>query len=230
MNTQTDVPNDLTTLMQNRRSVRAYLPTPVDKKTVQQILDVARYAASGGNMQPWQVHVLFQKTIAKLHGEIKHEVTKNGFAANGDYQYYPATLQQPYKERVNQSGQDLYKSLDIGPRDTFRKREQKLRNFEFYGAPVGLIVTMNRQLSQGSWIDMGLFLNALSLAISDSGLGSCIQASFSSYGDIIRKTLKLDANSLVICGVALGFEDKSSPLNTLPNRRIAVEDFVEFYP
>lgn len=181
-------------------------------------------------MQPWQVHVLFQETIAELYKEIARDISKNGFAANGDYQYYPSRNIPQYKERVNQSAQDLYTSLEIGRRDTRQKREQKIKNFDFYGAPVGLIVTMNRDLAQGSWIDIGMFLNTLSLAISESGMGCCLQASFSCYGDIVRNTLKLDQENLIICGVALGYEDKSDPINTLPKRRKTINDFVEFHP
>ncbi|MEM8540796.1 MAG: nitroreductase [Pseudomonadota bacterium] len=220
----------LNTLVRERRSVRAYLSRPVDKQTILQILDLARQTASGGNMQPWQVHVLHSETIAKLHHEISDEVEKNGFGSDGDYQYYPTASVEPYDERIKQSGLDLYSSLSIGPRDTARKRQQKLRNFEFYGAPVGLLITMDRKLAQGSWIDIGLFLNMLTLAISDAGLACCTQASFSSYGDIIRRTLKLSSDSLIICGVALGYEDKTDPINALPRRRKALEDFVEFHP
>lgn len=223
-------PNNLMELLRGRRSVRAYLPTTVEKETIEKILDMARHTASGGNMQPWRVHVLFQETIAELYGEITNDITKNGFAAKGDYQYYPSGIEQLYKERVNLSAQDLYKSLGIGSRDTQRKREQKIKNFDFYGAPVGLIVTMNRNLAQGSWIDIGMFLNTISLAIAQCGLGCCLQASFSSYGDTVRKVLKLAPENLIICGVALGHEDRSNPINTLPKRRVTVDEFVEFHP
>lgn len=230
MNSQLETSKNLTTLVKERRSVRAYLDTPLEKQTILQILDVARHAASGGNMQPWQVHVVFSETIAQLHEGIAKDVSKNGFAAYGDYQYYPTVSVEPYGERIKQSGQDLYTALDIGPRDTALKRQQKLRNFEFYGAPVGLLITMDRKLAQGSWIDIGLFLNMLALAISDAGLACCTQASFSSYGDIVRRTLDLGPDSLVICGVALGYEDKANPINALPRRRKSLEEFVEFYP
>lgn len=230
MNTKKKEPKSLAMLIKNRRSVRAFLPTRVGKEDIQQILDLARYTASGGNMQPWRVHVLFQQTITKLHDQIAHNVSLNGFAASGDYQYYPSPIEQPFKDRINQSGQDLYASLGIGSRDASDKRKQKLRNFKFYGAPVGLIITMDQQLAQGSWIDIGLFLNALSLAITERGLGCCLQASFSSYGDIVRQTLNLNQKNLVICGIAVGYEDKSNPINKLPRRRMTVDEFAQFYP
>lgn len=230
MKTAEDETKNLMALMRDRRSVRAFLPTPVKKESVEQILDIARYAASGSNMQPWQVHVLFQETITELYTKIAQDVSANSFKASGDYQYYPTVLDPPFRQRVKQSGEDLYASLKIGPRDTADKREQKLRNFKFYGAPVGLIVTMNRRLAQGSWIDIGIFLNALSLAVSESGMSCCLQASFSSYGDIVRNTLKIDQENLIICGISLGYEDKSNPINSLPKRRMTIDEFVEFYP
>ncbi|WP_162654723.1 nitroreductase [Lentilitoribacter sp. Alg239-R112] len=217
-------------LLIDRRSTRAYLERDVDEDIVSKILNIARHTQSGGNMQPWRVSVLRKKTISRLQTAIADDVSKTGFIDNGDYQYYPREHISPYSERIQQCGVDLHSALDIGRRDTAMARSQRMKNFEFFGAPVGLIITMNKSLEQGSWIDVGLFLNSLTLAISAYGLSSCVQASFSSYGDIIRNVLDLHHDKLVICGVSIGYADKEHPVNNIPQKRMAVDEFTEFYP
>jgi nitroreductase len=217
-------------LVRRRRSVRAYLDKDVSRAQIEAILDTARYAPSGGNMQPWQVHVLGRRTINDLRDAILAAVAERGHEEAGDYRYYPAEPLEPYTDRIRQAGHDLYEALGIGRRDVAARRAQKLKNFDFFGAPAGLLVTIDARLERGSWIDIGLFLNALSLAIVSQGLGCCLQASFSSHGDAVRKVLDLDAQTLVVCGVAVGHADETHPVNRQPLRRQTVAESARFHP
>jgi len=217
-------------LARRRRSVRAFLDKDVSRAQIETVLDVARHAPSGGNMQPWQVHVLGRQTIDELRDAIRAAIAAPGHQEAGDYRYYPAKPVAPYGDRIRQAGHDLYKALGIDRRDVAARREQKLKNFDFFGAPAGLLVTIDARLERGSWIDVGLFLNALSLAVVSQGLGCCLQASFSSHGDVVRKVLDLDARTLVVCGVAIGHADESHPVNGQPLRRQDVAEFARFHP
>jgi nitroreductase len=217
-------------LVRRRRSVRAYLDTDVSRAQIDAVLDVARHAPSGGNMQPWNVHVLGRQTIGDLRDAIRVAIAEPDHDETGDYRYYPARPVAPYADRIRQAGHDLYDALGIGRRDVGARREQKLKNFDFFGAPAGLVVTIDAQLEKGSWIDVGLFLNALSLAVVSQGLGCCLQASFSSHGDAVRQVLGLDAETLVVCGVAIGHADEDHPVNRQPLRRQDVGDFARFHP
>lgn len=217
-------------LVGRRRSVRAFLDTDVSRAQIETILDIARHAPSGGNMQPWQVHVLGRQTIADLRDAICAAVAEPDHVETGDYRYYPSRPVAPYADRIRQAGHDLYAALEIDRRDVAARRAQKLKNFDFFGAPVGLLVTIDARLERGSWIDIGLFLNALSLAIVSKGLGCCLQASFSSHGDVVRTVLGLGEDALVVCGVAVGHADETHPVNRQPLRRKAVGEFARFHP
>jgi nitroreductase len=217
-------------LVRTRRSVRAFLDTDVSRAQIQAILDMARHAPSGGNMQPWNVHVLGRQTIGELGDAIRTALAEPDYVETGDYRYYPARPVAPYGDRIRQAGHDLYEALGIGRRDVAARREQKLKNFDFFGAPAGLLVTIDARLERGSWIDVGLFLNTLSLAIVSQGLGCCLQASFSSHGDAVRRVLGLERDALVVCGVAVGHPDETHPVNRQPLRRQDVAEFVRFHP
>lgn len=213
-----------------RRSVRAFKPDPVRQQDLQLILETARSAPSGGNMQPWRVQVLGGQSIAQLNSAICAHIQTHGFTEVGDYQYYPGREEQAHWDLIRQSGQDLHAALEIGRRDIRKIREQKLRNFSFYGAPVGLIVTLDRKLATGSWIDVGLFLGTLVLAARGLNIGSCLQGCFSSYGDTVRDVLDLPPDDLVVCGIALGYAEDQAAVNQLPYRRKEIDQLVRFHP
>ena len=222
-------PNTTLNLISERRSVRSFTDQTVTNDQILKLLETVRHAPSGGNMQPWRVHVLGKSTISILRQSIENHIEKNGFSDFGDYRFYPDRKKQSYWQHIKQSGKDLHDQLGIQRRDTQKIRAQKRANFRFYGAPVGLIVTLNRELEKGSWVDVGLFLGILTTAISSVGLGCCVQGSFSSYGDIVRSTLSLDQDDLVICGVAIGHPRADDPINQLPHRRLKIDEFVRFH-
>ena len=213
-----------------RRSIRAFLPTPVPRAVVESILAVAARAPSGTNTQPWQVHVLSGAAKLRLSRAI-HAVDDDPVARaqhHEEYAYYPTTWRSPYLERRRKVGWDLYGLLGIAKGDKARMHAQHARNYDFFDAPVGLIFTIDRVLQQGSWLDYGMFLQNVMVAAAARGLATCPQAAFTPYHAIVERELALPAEQMVVCGMALGHADPTAIENTLVTERAPVADFARF--
>ncbi|MDF1599849.1 nitroreductase [Mesorhizobium sp. YIM 152430] len=212
----------------SRKSVRAFLPTPVDEQTIRDILEIAARAPSGTNMQPWKVYVV---TGAKKQA-VTDAILNSGIRAEkiawDEYKYYPDQFFEPYLSRRRAVGFALYSLLGIGKREVERMRAQHDRNFSFFDAPVGMIFTIDRRLNMGSWIDHGMFLQSIMIAARGRGLHTCPQAAFAPYHRQIRPLLDIPEEEIIVCGMALGFEDETKPENTLRSERAPLEEFVSF--
>lgn len=212
----------------SRRSVRAFLPTPVPDETVKDILRVASRAPSGTNMQPWKVYVVTGERKEALSKAILDSGVRPEKIEWDEYRYYPDQFFEPYLTRRRTVGFALYSLLGIGRRDVERMRAQHDRNFVFFDAPVGMIFTIDRRLNMGSWVDHGMFLQNVMIAARGRGLHTCPQAAFAPYHRQIRPLLGIPDEEIVVCGMALGFEDESKPENALRSERAPVEEFVTF--
>lgn len=212
----------------SRRSVRAYLPTPVDEDLIRDILAVAARAPSGTNMQPWKVYVVTGQTKERVSEAILNSGIRAEKADWDEYKYYPDHFFEPYLSRRRAVGFELYALLGIGRRDVERMRAQHDRNFVFFDAPVGMIFTIDRRLELGSWIDHGMFLQSIMIAARGRGLHTCPQAAFAPYHRQIRPILQIPDEEMVVCGMALGYEDVSKPENKLRTEREPVEAFSTF--
>ena len=214
----------------SRRSMRAFLPTPVPREMIERILEVAARAPSGTNTQPWQVTV--------LTGAAKDELSRRVLAAFDDpqqrqahteeYNYYPAEWRSPYIDRRRKVGWDLYSLLGIGKTDKARMHEQHGRNYRFFDAPVGLVFTIDRVMQQGSWLDYGMFLQNIMIAARARGLHTCAQAAFTQFHRIIEDFLQLPPERMVVCGMSLGWADLDAVENTLVTEREPVSGFATF--
>jgi nitroreductase len=214
----------------SRRSVRAFLPTPVPQEVLEDLLRVAARAPSGTNMQPWRVYVLTGGSRERLAQEIVETYLDPEQAAEHkeEYSYYPNTWSEPYLSRRRKVGYDLYQLLEIEKGDKERMRGQHARNFKFFDAPVGMIFTIERSLEQGSWLDYGMFLQNLMVAARGRGLHTCPQAAFTQFHRIIARHLKLPPEEQVVCGMSLGYEDPSQVENSLVTERAEVSAFTVF--
>lgn len=212
----------------SRRSVRAFLPDPVDEATIRSILEVAARAPSGTNMQPWKVYVTTGETKARIADAILNSGIRAEKAKWDEYRYYPDQFFEPYLTRRRAVGFALYGHLGIGKRDVDQMRAQHDRNFVFFDAPVGMIFTIDRRLNQGSWIDYGMFLQNIMVAARGRGLHTCPQAAFAPYHNQIRPVLGIPDEEIVVCGMALGYEDVTKPENDLRTERAPQEEWVKF--
>lgn len=212
----------------SRRSVRAFLPTPVPEATIRDILEVAARAPSGTNMQPWKVYVTQGAVKQQLSDAILNSGVRAEKAQWEEYRYYPEQFFEPYLARRRAVGFALYSLLGIGRREVERMRAQHDRNFIFFDAPVGMIFTIDRRLEIGSWIDHGMFLQSIMIAARARGLDTCPQAAFAPYHKQIRPVLGIPDEEIVVCGMALGHEDTSKPENQLRTDRAPVDEFATF--
>jgi len=213
-----------------RRSVRAFLDTPVSIDTVRDILRVASRAPSGTNTQPWRVTVLTGQARAELSRCVSeaYDDPVQREAHIQEYAYYPTRWVSPYIERRRKVGWDLYGLLGIGKTDHQRMHQQHARNFKFFDAPVGLVFTIDRVLERGSWLDYGMFLQNVMVAARARGLDTCPQAAWATFHRLISEFLQLPADEMVVCGMSLGVADPQAIENTLVTEREPVEQFARF--
>jgi nitroreductase len=214
----------------SRRSIRAFLDTPVERDEIARILDVAARAPSGTNIQPWKVVV--------LTGAARQRVSDAILAVNADpeqarqhseeYPYYPREWVAPYIDRRRKVGWDLYGLLGLSRDNKAGMAAQHARNYAFFDAPVGLIFTIDRIMEQGSWLDYGMFLQNIMVAARARGLDTCPQAAFTQYHRIIAAELGLPANEMIVCGMALGWADPARIENSLETQREPSSSFARF--
>lgn len=212
----------------SRRSIRRFLPKPVERATVERLLEVAARAPSGTNMQPWRVYVVTGEKMEHLSAALIDAHSNRPEDHEREFKYYPDTLPEPYKGRQREVGWALYDLLGITREDKGKMREQFARNYLFFDAPVGLIFTIDRVLEIGSWLDYGMFLQSVMIAARGEGLHTCPQAAFTKYHAVIREQLAIPGEQVVVCGMALGYADEAAPENRLVSSREPVSAFTTF--
>jgi nitroreductase len=216
--------------IRTRQSMRAFLPTPVPRATIEEILEIASRAPSGTNTQPWKVTVLTGAARQRLSDAVRaaYDDAEQRKQHTEEYAYYPIRWVEPYLARRRQLGWGLYGVLGIGREDKARMHEQHGRNYAFFDAPVGMIFTIDRAMEQGSWLDYGTFLENIMIAARARGLDTCPQQSFTQFHRIIEEQLALPASDMVVCGMALGYADMNKVENTLVTGREPVSGFARF--
>jgi len=219
---------DVLEAMHGRQSTRAYLDQPVARDTIESILEAARWAPSGVNAQPWQVAVVTGAMKARL-SETLLAARQHHEPERPDYAYYPTAWVKPYKGRRKASGLQLYTALKIGKEDTDARLKAWNNNYRFFGAPVGLLFFIDRSLSQGSWVDLGVFIENVMLAARAHGLETCPQASLAEYPDLVRGLLGVPESRALVCGMALGYADRAHPVNRYRTEREPVSTFTHWY-
>jgi len=214
-----------------RRSVRAFLPTPVPREVVEDILRVASRAPSGTNTQPWRVTVLTGDAKTALSAQIRAVYDDPTALARHqeEYAYYPTEWSSPYIERRRKVGWDLYGLLGIHKADKAGMHRQHGRNYEFFGAPVALMFSIGRSLRQGSWLDYGMFLQSVMVAARGRGLDTCPQAAFMRFHKIIMEHIGAPDGEMFVCKMSLGHADPSAVENTLHTEREPVSGFARFH-
>jgi len=220
---------DVIEAIQTRRSARAFLPTPVAKETAIEILNLAARAPSGTNMQPWKVYVAAGAVREALTKETLEAIATKAEVYKSEFKYYPDEWAEPYKSRRKKVGLDLYGLLGLAKENKEGMRKQQWRNYEFFGAPIGLFFAIDKQLEIGSWFDCGMFVGNVMLVARAKGLHSCPQASWPPFHRIIRKHLPIPISETIMCGMSLGYVDKVAPENQLKTERAPASEFAEFF-
>lgn len=215
--------------IRSRKSVRRFLPTPVPAAAVGHILEVAARAPSGNNVQPWRVYVLAGEPRDRLCADIVKAAQEDPDRHQPEYAYYPTSWFEPYLNRRRRCGFGLYATLGIARDDQAARERQMLRNYTFFDAPVGLLVTLDRRLNTGSFMDVGMFIQNVMVAARAQGLHTCAQAAFAWFHKVARQHLPMGDNEILLCGIALGHEDRQAPENAFITERASLDEFVSFH-
>lgn len=218
---------DFAQLLRRRRSARAYTDQPVDRATVEEILRLARTAPSGANLQPGYFHVLTGAPLRALVLGLQTEIAA-GAPETSEYSYFPDPMPAALKQRQRAAGYALYQALGIERRDLAGRQQQFLRNYAFFGAPVGMVVTIDRTMGKGCFMDLGMSLMALFLAAEARGLGATGIGALANYGPLVHRLLDLPKDQLVVCGIALGHADPQAPENRLRTERADLAEYSSF--
>jgi nitroreductase len=210
-----------------RRSARAFLNRPVPAGLIHEIIDVARRTASSSNMQPWRLAVMAGADLDRLRGAVRQSLAANPSAEGSEYRIYAPSLKDPYNRRRIKCAEDLYGTIGIARENKMARLMQFARNFDFYGAPVGMILSIDRSMEQGQWADVGMFLQSILLMAHERGLAACPQAAWAAMHKTVRAHLSLPEEFIVFCGISLGHADPAQPINTLVTERAALEEIAE---
>ena len=214
--------------LQQRKSVRAFLDKSVAEEKIIAILEAARHAPSGVNTQPWQVAVVSGQIKQELQSTIE-QAFRDGNKGQADYSYYPLQWTEPYKARRIACGMQMYSTLKIERSDKQRQLDQWAANYRAFDAPIVLFFFMDGGMQTGSYMDYGMFLQSIMLAAVEQGLATCPQASLADYPEIIKAKLGYPADSILLCGMALGYEDKNAMINSYRTPREEVTEFTRFF-
>lgn len=213
--------------IETRRSCRAFKPTPIPKKTLEKVLESAARSPSYSNTQPWEVAVIYGSKKDAL-ARILYQMAESDVPSNADLpapKGWPPDLDARAKEHYARR----YLALGVQREDHQRRKELRLLNYQFYGAPCVLFLFMDRTLTSWSIFDMGLFTQSLILAAHSFGLGTCLQASVGHYPDAVRDFLEIPKTKSVVLGISIGYPDFEAPLNDYKSNRVSLSDFVRWY-
>ena len=227
-------PKSVDLAIQSRFSARAFLPKPVEHALIAEMLAVAARAPSGVNTQPWKVYVLQGAALQRLVDRVcaAHDFVYREPARakdfQRDYDYYPLQWPPVYLDRRRENGWGLYGLLGIGKADKDKMHTQHQKNYRFFGAPVGLMFTVDRALAAGSLLDYGMFLQCIMIAARARGLHTCPQAAWNEFAPLVREAIGAGESESVVCGMALGYLDPNDPVNSFDAGRVAAEDFTHW--
>lgn len=209
----------------SRMSCRAFLSTPVAGETVRDILETAKRAPSGGNLQPWHVYVLAGEPLAEFLDLIRAKLPASPRGEGAEYDVYPKEITEPYRSRRFKCGEDMYATIGVPREDKAARLRQFARNYELFGAPVALFFAIDRQMGLGQWADLGMFMQNIMLLAREHGLHTCAQEAWAVWHKSIESFLGIPPNLMFFCGMALGYRDEGAPINRLRTDRATLDEF-----
>ncbi|HEX2762910.1 MAG TPA: nitroreductase [Allosphingosinicella sp.] len=208
-----------------RRSVRAFLPDELDRATVEELLELAARAPSGGNLQPWHVDVLTGDALAALKVDAQATFAAGPAGEGLEFTIYPSPLPEPYRSRRFDSGEALYATLDMDRDDKTARLAQFARNYDLFGAPVGLFFSIDRLFDRPQWAHLGMFMQNVMLLAEERGLATCPQEAWAAVHETVARHLQLPADRIFYCAMALGKADPAAPVNRLLTDRSPLRAF-----
>jgi nitroreductase len=221
---------DVFEAVDSRISCRWFLDKPVDPKIVKDLIVRAQRAASGGNLQSWFVYALTGEPLAEFKRRAAAAIDgRNPREFETEYPIYPSSMWEPYLERRDHHGVQLYGALGIARDDHARRLQQFKRNFEFFNAPVGLFIAIDRKLGPGQWADLGGYIHALAFLARGYGLDTCPQEAWARLYKTVGEFVNIPPEQMLFCGMAVGYGDHGHPANSFRSPRAELSEFCKFY-
>ena len=211
-----------------RITTRAFLDRPVPGEVLRRILETAKRAPSGGNLQPWHVWVLAGEPMVRFKALIKEKAAVTPRGEGTEYNIYPAELKEPDTARRFKCGEDMYATINVPREDKFGRLMNFARNFEFFGAPAAFFFAIDRQMQQGQWADLGMFMQSIMLLAREEGLHTCPQEAWAIWHKTVGEYLSIPAELMLFCGMGIGFIDEAHPINRLRTDRAPLDEFATF--
>jgi nitroreductase len=214
---------NVTAAVNARRSVRAFLPDPVDDDTIARLLTTASRAPSGGNVQPWRIYVVNGASMTRFL-----EFLADRPIESPAYDIYPSPLGEPYRSSRFKVGEDMYATIGIEREDKAGRLGQFARNMKFFGAPAAIFCFIDRNMGPPQWSDLGMFLQTFMLLATEAGLDTCPQEAWALYEQAVSEFVGAPPEQRIFCGVAIGHADPEAPINTLTTEREPLDVFARW--
>ena len=218
---------ELTDVIQKRTTCRAFRSQPVSAELVRELLELAARAPSNGNLQPWRVYVVTGDALEALKQDAVERITQHGWE-EPEYFVYPSPLKDPYRRLRFEVGEALYNTIGVARDDKAGRLAQFAKNAELFGAPLGIFFYIDRSLSQGQWMDLGMFIQTLMLLFEDRGIATCAQGYWTGLHQTLANHINPPEELMLACGMAVGYADPTAPINGLRSDREPVEAFTTF--
>lgn len=215
--------------IERRRSTRAFTDKPVSEADLRGLLEVARWAPSGGNCQPWHVYALSGASMQRFRDEVEAATVTEPMGEATEFAMYPVGIKEPYRTRRFECGEDLYKSIGVAREDKPARFRQLARNFEFFGAPAAFFFAIDRQMGPGQWAHLGMLMQSICLVAEAKGLASCMQESWMTRHSLVRRFFSISDERQFYCGMAIGYADESAPINAWRTTRAPVDELASFF-
>lgn len=209
-----------------RKTIRAFKSDPVSRQTIETIVELASRAPSGGNLQPWKVYALLGPARDELVRRVAETRKSSPMGTPPEYHIYPPDLSEPYKTRRFRIGEQMYTTMGVPREDKPSRLKFFARNWDFFGAPAGFIFTIDRQMQQGQWSDLGMFMENIMLLAREHGLHTCPQEAWALFHPQIREYLSVPENEMIFCGMAMGYADEAAPVNALNSERAPLAEYL----
>lgn len=215
--------------LESRYTCRAFTDAPVPRETIERILTTAQRAPSGGNLQPWRVYVTAGEVKDDIIARVHRKMPETPRGEGAEYAIYPPELTEPYRTRRFQVGEAMYAQLGIPREDKPSRLKWFARNYEAFGAPVLAFFTMDRQMQEGQWSDLGMFLQSIALMAREEGLHTAFQEAWAVWTPTVVEALSIPDNEMLFCGMGLGFEDPDHALAGFRSDRAPLDELASFH-
>ena len=223
-----DIPHHaFSQLLLNRHSCRDFLPEAVPESAIKKMIALARAAPSSANLQPGKFHALAGEPLRHFVRELS-DISANNPPEPAAYSYFPQPMPDKLKQRQREAGYALYGALNIQRRDIAARKQQFAANYRFFDAPVGMVVTIDKEMGSGCFMDLGMFIMSFLMLAESAGYSSCVIGALSHYSSAVHRLLSLSDDEQVVCGIALGRANRQAAVNQFRTSRIALEDFATF--